>query len=79
MRDFGMEPKRLRTVSKRDGSAPWLVLVEGKRGAKPGMTVEPQLNVYSSDSTYSEYMRALYADYEKEREANISRRKEEDL
>ena len=79
MRDFGMEPKRLRTVSKRDGSAPWLVLVEGKRGSKPGMTVEPQLNVYSSDSTYSEYMRALYADYEKEREANISRRKEEDL
>ena len=35
----GIEPKRLRTVSKRDGFAPWLVLVEGRRGGKPGMTV----------------------------------------
>lgn len=68
----GIEPKRLRTVSKRDGSAPWLVLVEGKRGAKPGITVEPQLNVYGADNEYSDYMRALYADYERERENNIA-------
>lgn len=52
----GIEPKRLRTVSKRDGCAPWLVLVEGKRGGKPGMTVEPQLNIYDGDE-YSEYMK----------------------
>ena len=76
MSKFGIEPKRLRTVSKKDGSAPWLVLVEGKRGAKPGITVEPQLNVYKSDSTYSEYMQALYADYERERSVNTLRREE---
>ncbi len=76
MSKYGLEPKRLRTVSKKDGSAPWLVLVEGKRGAKPGMIVEPQLNVYTSDSRYSEYMQALYADYERERSVNMSRRGE---
>lgn len=76
MSKFGIEPKRLRTVSKKDGSAPWLVLVEGKRGAKPGITVEPQLNVYKSDSTYSEYMQALYSDYERERSVNTLRREE---
>ena len=65
----GIEPKRLRTVSKRDGCAPWLVLVEGKRGGKPGMTVEPQLNIYDWDE-YSEYMKMLYSDYERERENN---------
>jgi tRNA1(Val) A37 N6-methylase TrmN6 len=73
----GIEPKRLRTVSKRDGCAPWLVLVEGKRGGKPGMTVEPQLNIYDGDE-YSEYMKKLYSDYERERENNDPERNKTD-
>ncbi len=73
----GIEPKRLRTVSKRDGCAPWLVLVEGKRGGKPGMTVEPQLNIYDWDE-YSEYMKMLYSDYERERENNDPERNKTD-
>ena len=73
----GIEPKRLRTVSKRDGFAPWLVLVEGRRGGKPGMTVEPQLNIYDGDG-YSEYMKSLYSDYERERENNDRERKKTD-
>lgn len=73
----GIEPKRLRTVSKRDGCAPWLVLVEGKRGGKPGMTVEPQLNIYDGDE-YSEYMKTLYSDYERERENNDPERNKTD-
>ena len=39
----GIEPKRLRTVSKRAGCAPWLILVEGKRGGKSGLVIEPPL------------------------------------
>lgn len=73
----GIEPKRLRTVSKCDGCAPWLVLVEGKRGGKPGMTVEPQLNIYDGDE-YSEYMKTLYSDYERERENNDPERNKTD-
>lgn len=77
MNAAGIEPKRLRTVSKRDGFAPWLVLVEGRRGGKPGMTVEPQLNIYDGDG-YSEYMKSLYSDYERERENNDRERKKTD-
>lgn len=73
----GIEPKRLRTVSKRDGCTPWLVLIEGKRGGKPGMTVEPQLNIYDGDE-YSEYMKKLYSDYERERENNDPERNKTD-
>lgn len=73
----GIEPKRLKTVSKRGGCAPWLVLVEGKRGGKPGMTVEPPLNIYDGDE-YSEYMKMLYSDYERERENNDPERNKTD-
>lgn len=76
MSRHGIEPKRLKTVSKKDGSAPWLILVEGKRGSKVGMNIEPQLNVYNSDGTYCEYVKSLYADYEREKENNIKRRME---
>lgn len=62
MRQAGIEPKRLRTVAKRHGCAPWLVLVEGRRGGKPGMTVEPQFAVYDGEG-YSQAMKEIYADY----------------
>lgn len=35
----GLEPKRLRMVQKDPASAPWLVLCEGKKGAKPFLQV----------------------------------------
>lgn len=35
MRSAGIEPKRLRFVAKHPDTAPWLFLVEGKKGAKP--------------------------------------------
>ncbi len=62
MREAGIEPKRLRLVSKAHGTVPWLALVEGRRGGKPGMTVEPQFAVYDGDE-YSAAMKAIYADY----------------
>ena len=76
MSKHAIEPKRLKTVSKKDGTAPWLILVEGKRGAKVGMNIEPQLNVYKSDGTYCDYIKSLYEDYEKEKENNLKRRGE---
>ncbi len=43
MRGAGIEPKRMRFVQSDAAGAPSLVLVEGKRGAKPSMRVEPPL------------------------------------
>lgn len=43
MRTAGIEPKRMRFVQTDALSSPSLVLVEGKRGAKPSLRVEPPL------------------------------------
>ena len=43
LRGVGLEPKRLRMVQYAAGSAPNLVLVESRRGGKPGLAVEPPL------------------------------------
>lgn len=62
MRQYKVEPKKLRTVSKRVGEEPWLVLVEGMRDAKPGMRVMPPLFVYEGQD-YSEEMLKIYGSY----------------
>lgn len=59
----GIEPKRIRFVSKTDGKTPWLVLIEGKRGAKKGLKVEPELHIYKDKDTYSDEMKEIYRDY----------------
>lgn len=63
MHAAGIEPKRMKLVSKCPGKAPWLVLVEGRRGGKPGITVEPELFVHSADGSYSDEMKKIYGDY----------------
>lgn len=40
MKKSGIEPKRLRFVQKDSNSAPWLFLIEGKKGSKPFLTVD---------------------------------------
>lgn len=41
--EAGLAPKRLRFVAQRVGKEPWLFLLEGKKGAKPGLRVLPEL------------------------------------
>lgn len=43
LRAAGVEAKRLRLVEHRAGAAASLALIEGRRGGKPGLTVEPAL------------------------------------
>ncbi len=43
MRAAGLEPKRLRMVRQRLNHAPFLVLVEGRRGGRPALQVEADL------------------------------------
>ena len=45
MRTHGMEPKRLRFLTKSAQAAPSLFLVEGRRGGNAGLIVEPPLIV----------------------------------
>lgn len=60
MRRVGLEPKRLRPVQQRPEKRPWLFLVEGKSGAKPGLVMEPPLIVENADGSYSDEMKLIY-------------------
>ena len=66
MQQAGLEPKRLRFVAKRAGDAPWLFLMEAKKGRAPGMTVEKPLCVYGPDGGLSEELKAINAPYRKD-------------
>jgi tRNA1(Val) A37 N6-methylase TrmN6 len=60
MKNNGIEPKRLRFVSKNSSEAPWLFLIEGKKGSKPFMQVEPQLYI-RTENGFSEELQQIYS------------------
>ena len=60
LRETGLEPKRLRFVENRAGTPPSLVLLEGRRGGKPGLTVEPPLILQKPDGSPTEELDAIY-------------------
>lgn len=49
MRKNDIEPKKIRFVQKEINTAPWLCLVEGKKGAKPFLKTVPPLVMNSSE------------------------------
>lgn len=63
LRSNGLECKRIRFVTEREGKAPWLVLVEGKRGGKSGVTVEKNLVMKDEDGIPTDEFRAMFGDY----------------
>ena len=65
MRENGIEPKTLRFVSKKGDTQPWLVLIEGKRGAKNGLKVEKNLVAYKDDGTLTDEMLEITEKYRK--------------
>lgn len=68
MSHYGLEPKRLRLVCQRVGESPWLVLLEGRRGGKTGLTVEPTLYV-EENGALSKEMQEIYGCYKEEHES----------
>ena len=60
MRNNGIEPKRLRTVHKNPNCAPWLILVEGRKGGNNFIQIEKPLYVRSADGGLSEEMNRIY-------------------
>lgn len=56
----GIEPKRLRTVHYKPRYAPNLVLIEGRRGGKPGLSVEKPLILCEADGSETEEIKNIY-------------------
>jgi tRNA1Val (adenine37-N6)-methyltransferase len=54
-----LEPKRLRAVHSRAGTDARMVLVEGRKGGRAGMTIEAPLYVYENQ-VYSSEVAKLY-------------------
>ena len=60
MSAYGIEPKRMRLIHPYVDKEPNMVLVEGMRGAKPRMTVEPPLIVYEKSGGYTKELLSMY-------------------
>jgi len=57
---YGLEPKRLRLVSHKAASSPNLILVEARRGGKPGLSIEPSLILAKDDGSDTEEIKKIY-------------------
>ena len=60
MRRHGCEAKRLRLVCTHSEHAPSLLLVEGRRGGKPGLSIEPPLILQTSDGKPTPEVDTIY-------------------
>ena len=60
LRESGLEPKRLRFACKTAGAAPSLLLLEARRGGKPGLSVEAPLILQTPDGTPTAEVEAIY-------------------
>ena len=60
MTQYGIEPKRMRLVHPYIDKEPNMVLVEGMRGGRPRMQVEPPLVVYEKEGRYTQELLEMY-------------------
>lgn len=56
----GLEPKRLRLVCPDASRSPSLVLIEARRGGRPGLKIEPMLFLNEPDGTESAEYKRIY-------------------
>ena len=60
LRGEGLEPKRLRLVSLRPERAPSLLLLEARRGGRPGLQAEPPLILENPDGSPTAELNRIY-------------------
>ena len=60
LREHALEPKRLRFVEACAGAAPSLVLIEGRRGGRPGLAAERPLILQNPDGSPTAELDAVY-------------------
>lgn len=63
MRKNGIEPKKIRFVQQRKTSPAKLFLIEGKKGAKPGLIALPTLFIEDDNGNLSDEMKRIYKLY----------------
>lgn len=63
MRQYKIEPKRIRFVSYSLDKEPFLVLAEGRKGGNKGLRVLPELCIADSSGALSREMKEIYGDY----------------
>lgn len=63
MKNNGIEPKRLRLVAKTPYTRPWLFLIEGRKGGKSFMNIDPLLIMYGEDGELSKEVTDIYGEY----------------
>ena len=64
MRAARIEPKRVRFVVARENAAPKLVLVEGLKGGRPALHVQPMLITHDAHGNFTPEMRRIYGEAE---------------
>ena len=60
LRGHGLEPKRIRFVRHTAASPVCLVLIESRRGGRPGLSYEPDFIEFHPDGTETDAYRAAY-------------------
>lgn len=61
MREYRLEPKRVRMVCGKASKAPYLFLIEGIKNAKPMVHWLPPLIVYHEEGTETEELQKIYS------------------
>ena len=60
LRKHGLEPKRMRLIYPKMGESANLVLIEGIKGGKPFLNMEPPIYVYKDKEEYTEQIYEIY-------------------
>jgi tRNA1(Val) A37 N6-methylase TrmN6 len=62
MRKFRLEPKNLRFVQDKNDKAPWLFLLEARKGAKPFLKIDRPF-VLKNDDGFTDELLSVYGRY----------------
>ncbi len=60
-KEYGIEPKRIQTVSSKEGLPPCLILLEGSKGGNPGLKFEKPILIYDNNGNYTAHIKTLYS------------------
>jgi tRNA1Val (adenine37-N6)-methyltransferase len=60
LKTHSLEPKRLRLVQHKAGSAPNLILIESRRGGNPSLTIEPPLILADENGRDTDEVKRIY-------------------
>ena len=60
MRSAGLEPKSLRTVHSDRHTDAKLIIVEGKKGGRPGLKIGSPVIIYRKDGSYTDEVKEMF-------------------